>query len=75
MKAERIEDIKKRFRNEWLLIKVTEMDRSTTQSKKGILLFHSPNREEVYKKAISYKGLVLIDYSEDTLPKGYAAAF
>lgn len=75
MKTERIEDIKKKFKDEWLLIKVTTYDKATSTSKKGILLLHSPNRDEIYKKSISYKGLTLIDYSENKLPKGYAAAF
>ena len=75
MKIEKIENIKKRFKKEWLLIKVTEFDKTTSTSIKGRLIAHSPNRDEIYKRDISYKGFTLIDYSEDKLPKGYAAAF
>ena len=75
MKDERIKDIKKRFKNEWLLIKVDEFNPSPTAVIRGHLIAHSHNREEVYQKSISYKGLALIDYSEDKLPKGYAIAF
>ncbi len=75
MKIERIPQIKKRFKDEWLLIKVTEFDKITSTSLKGRLLAHSPLREDIYKKARSFKGLTLIDYSEDRLPQGMAAAF
>jgi len=75
MKVETIENIRKKFKHEWLLIRVTEYDRATSTSKKGLLLWHSPNRDEIYRKVITYKGLTLIDYSEHKLPKGYAAAF
>lgn len=75
MRGQKIADIKKRFKKEWLLIKVTEIDKATTTILKGILIAHSPNRDEIYKKDISYKGFTLIDYSEDKIPKGYAVAF
>lgn len=75
MKIERIPQIKKRFKDKWLLIKVTEFDKTTSTSLKGRLLAHSPLREDIYKKARSFKGLTLIDYSEDRLPQGMAAAF
>ncbi len=75
MKVEKIETIKKKFKNEWLLIEVTEIDKATTKCIKGKLVAHSPDRDKIYKKSISYKGLTLIDYSEDKLPKGYAIIF
>ena len=75
MKVQKIKDIKKRFKNEWLLIMVTEVDKTTSTSIKGRLIAHSPNRDEIFRKDISYRGRTLIDYSEDRLPKGYAAAF
>lgn len=75
MQAQKIEDIKKKFKNEWLLIEVTEFDKTISKSIRGKLLAHSVNRDEIYKKDISHKGFTLIDYSEDKLPKGYAAAF
>lgn len=75
MKSERIENIRRRFHNQWLLIKVTEFDKATSTIIRGRLIAHSPNRDEIYKKDISYKGFTLIDYSEDKIPKGYAVAF
>ena len=75
MKTEKISKIKKRFKNEWLLIEVTETDKATSTSVKGKLIAHNPNRDIIYQKSISHRGLALIDYSEDKLPKGYVAAF
>ncbi|MFN4180682.1 MAG: hypothetical protein ACK4I8_10245 [Armatimonadota bacterium] len=42
-KPEPIEEIRKRHKDEWLLIKVTKHDRNGMPLE-GILLFHSPDR-------------------------------
>lgn len=47
-KPEPIEEIRKRFKDEWLLIKVTKHDKNGFPIE-GILLFHNPNREAVYE--------------------------
>lgn len=73
-KSQKIEDIRKKFHNEWLLIKVTEMDETTTTPIRGQLITHNPDRDVIYKKSMSRKGPDLIEYSEDVLPKGYAYA-
>lgn len=77
MKSERIEKIKKRFKREWLLISVDSMDESTTTPITGRVIAHSPHREDIYKILLNPpKGKrLLVEYSEDTLPEGYAAAF
>lgn len=77
MRIERIENIKKRFKNEWLLIEVTESDKITSTSIKGRLLAHSPLRDAIYKKVMEIKTKLptLIDYSENDLPEGMVAAF
>jgi hypothetical protein len=75
MKDQKIADIKKRFKNEWLLIEITDMDRATTTIRRGRLLAHSANRDEIYRKDMTNKKFTLIDYSENKMPKGYAAAF
>lgn len=75
MKIEKIADIKKKFKNEWVLIEVTETDKTTSTIIKGRLIAHSPNRDEISKRDLSFRGFTLIDYSEDKFPKGYAAAF
>jgi len=77
MKSQKIEKIKKRFNREWLLIAVDKVDESTTTPVSGKLITHSPHRDEVYHKLLSFKHIrnILVEYSEDRLPKGYAAAF
>ena len=78
MKIERIETLKKKFHREWLLIKVAQMDEATTTPVSGRLIAHNPHRDEIYKKLIPLKKrkwLALVEYSEDKLPQGYAAAF
>ena len=75
MKSQPIERIRKRFRREWVLIAVEEMDRATTRPTRGRLLAHHPNRNEIYETMLRHKGLTLVTYSDDGLPAGYAVAF
>ena len=75
MKLQKIEDIRKRFHQQWLLIKVSKVNRTTSTPILGYLLAHSPDREEIYHESLKHKGLLFIDHSEDQLPKGYAVAF
>jgi hypothetical protein len=37
----------------------------------GYLLAHSKDRDEIYDQMVKIKGLTLVTYSEDELPKGY----
>lgn len=74
MKLQRIETIRKRFRREWLLIALGEVNKNATPLT-GHLLAHSPHRDEIYAKSKSYKRPALIVYSDNGFPKGYAAAF
>ena len=77
MKIQKIETIKKQFNREWLLIAVNKVDESTTTPISGKLVAHSPHRDEIYRRLLSFKHIrgILMEYSEDKLPKGYAAAF
>ena len=77
MKTQKIETIKKQFNREWLLIAVNKVDETTTIPISGKLIAHSPHRDEIYRKLLSLKRIhdILVEYSEDKLPKGYAAAF
>jgi len=77
MHSQKIETIKKRCHNEWLLIAVDKIDETTTTPISGKLIAHSPRRDEVYRKLLSFKRKwpVLVAYSEDTMPKGFVAAF
>lgn len=70
-----IQKLRKKFRCEWLLIGVDEMDEATTTPLKGHLLAHSKDRDEIYQKMLRYRHNTYLTYSEDTLPKGYAVAF
>ena len=75
MKHQPIEQIRKRFRREWLLVAVDRLDPRTQVPLSGRLLAHSPRRDEVYKRFISARGLTCVLYSDKTLPQGYAVAF
>ncbi len=75
MTSQRIENMRKKYRNEWLLIKVTKTDESTTTPLSGHLLAHSPDRDVIYKRSMAQKGLIFIDHAQKKLPKGYAVAF
>lgn len=75
VKFQRIETIRKKYRKEWLLIAVGKTDFSTTTPLTGRLLAHSPCRDDIYRLESKHKGHTLTLYSEDGMPKGYAAAF
>lgn len=77
MKSESIKAIKKRFRREWLLIKVEKADEATTTPISGRLIAHSPHRDEVYRVLFRRPRMkkVLVEFSEDSFPKGYVAGF
>lgn len=77
MHSQKIEVIKKKYHREWLLVSVDKVDETTTTPVSGKLIAHSPHRDEIYRKLLSFKRRhnILVEYSEDKLPKGYAAAF
>ncbi len=71
---QKIEDIRKQFKHEWLLIAVDSMDKATTTPLTGHLLAHSPDPMEIHKIALQHKGLLATLYSEDW-PEDIAACF
>ena len=73
--SEPIEKVRKRFKKEWLLIAVDKMDEKRTVPLAGHLIAHSPRRHEVYDAMMGKPERLLVTYSEDALPAGYAAAF
>ena len=75
MKSQAINQIRRRFHREWLLIAVDRLNPRTQVPMSGRLLFHSPNRDEVHDDMLRRKGLALITYSDDQLPANYAVAF
>ena len=70
-----INQIRRQYNREWLLIAIKEMDEATTTPTRGRLLAHSPHRDEIYRRSRRYPHPALIVSSEDDFPKGYAAAF
>lgn len=74
MKIEKINDIRKRFKNQWLLIAVDEVDPRTREPAKGHLLAHSARRQDVHKVSKKYDDVAYVVYSEDW-PDDLAACF
>jgi hypothetical protein len=75
MKSRPINQIRKQFRREWLLIAADRLERRTQVPICGRLLAHSPHRDEIYNRLVKSRGLTFVLYSEKTLPQGYAVAF
>ena len=58
----RLSEIKKKYRNEWVLIEYSKISRSL-QVKEGKVLAHASNKEDIYKALLSTKGKnVAIEY-------------
>ena len=76
-KSRNIEALKKLYHKQWLLVAVDKANAATTTPISGRLIAHSPHRVEIYRIAmnIHHKNPLLIEYSEDKLPKGFAVAF
>lgn len=68
-----IEEIKKAYTNEWLLITDYETDESTRVTR-GKLVIHSKSRDEIHKKLSDYTGKRCIQYS-GKLPKDQGVMF
>lgn len=66
-KPERIEEIEKRYPNEWLAILVTKVDRNDVPIE-GFLLVHSPNHDEVWEKIRGHQGEVFVFFTGDLVP-------
>lgn len=69
-----IEKIKKKYKDEWLLIKIKVTDEKD-QPLEGKVLLHSKNRDEVYEAQKDLKEDLYITYSGDLPKKGFAVAF
>ena len=75
MKSQTIKNIKKRFKDEWLLIGVDRVENS--KPVRGWLIQHHPDKTVIFKEIRKYNSRfpIFVTYSRDNLPKGYAAAF
>ena len=69
MKTFPIEQLRRRYRREWLLIAVEEMDEATTTPLRGRLLAHSPHRDEIDRASIQYPNPALVVFSDDAFPQ------
>lgn len=74
MKSENIEDIRKRFDHEWLLIAIDEIDEQTSVPLRGRLIAHNARKEAVHEASNNYSGIAYVVYSEDW-PDDLAACF
>lgn len=75
MKSKKIEELRKPFHKEWLLIAVDEVDEATSTPSRGRLLAHSPDPLEIHKMAQkSTEPFLMTEYSEDW-PEDLAACF
>ena len=70
----KIEEIKQKYKNQWLLIKV-EKTNKLNQPIDGQLVANSKNRDDIYKKMKSVKGHMYTVYSGKIPQKGFAVAF
>ena len=69
-----IEKIKEKYKNEWLLIKVTLAD-ERDQPIEGEVLLHSKSRDEIFETQKGSKDDLYITYSGELPKKGFAVAF
>lgn len=70
MQPKSLEELHREFPDEWLLIRVTKTDRYNVPLE-GVVLFHSPDRDEIVKVDDGLEGDILVDYSGDPVPKGW----
>jgi hypothetical protein len=69
-----IEELKKRYKEEWLLVKITITDEQDRPIE-GEVLLHSKNRDEIYEAQKNLKEYLYITYSGEMPKKGFAVAF
>lgn len=73
MGAMTLEEIKQKYRGEWVLIAYTELDNDMCVVK-GEVLAHSPDRDEIYRKLLSIRGRkVAVEYMGE-IPNDLAVA-
>jgi hypothetical protein len=74
MKAMTIEALKRRYKNEWVLVEVLERDKLGEPTKVK-LLKHSKNRDEIYDALLNFKDKPTYQFYTGRFPKkGYAIA-
>lgn len=71
---ENIENIRHRFRGEWLLIGVDEVDEVTGEPLKGHLIDHDKSSDTIWNEAGKHLEPVMVLFSDDW-PEDMAACF
>jgi len=72
---ELIEEIKERFKDEWVLVEVLERDEMNRPTK-GRIIAHSRNRDDTYNAMATVEAKHLYHFYTGDIPKkGYAVAF
>lgn len=74
-KPEPIDEIRKRFKDEWLLIKVTKHDKNGLPIE-GILLFHTTDRQALHEVILNLReqgetGELMSWYEGPIVPEGW----
>lgn len=69
-----IEEIKKRYKDEWVLLRVLRLD-ELDRPVEGEVIAHSKVREEIYEKQRKAKGDIALLYTGEIPKEGYAVAF
>lgn len=71
----KIEDIKKRYKDEWVLVRVEKID-EIGQPTEVKLIAHSKSRDETYEAMRKTKATDIAHFYTGEIPKkGYAVAF
>jgi len=72
---ETVDEIKERFKDEWVLVEVLEKN-ELNQPTKGRVIAHSRNRDDIYDALKGTKGKHTYQFWTGEIPdKGYAVAF
>ena len=70
----KVDELKKRYKDQWLAIEVTKVEDG--EAVEGKLVLHSKDRDEVWKRIrLSRKKEIFVTFAGPPLEKGYAAAF
>lgn len=70
----KIAQLKEDYAGEWLAIALPQEGDGTT-AEEGDLVFHSKNRDEVWKRTKADTRKIYVTYAGPPLPPGWAAAF
>ena len=70
----KIDEIKKKYKDEWVLIRVLKVDEFGAPVE-GEVVAHSKSRDEIYEKQRRMKGDLAIIYTGEIPKEGYVVAF